>query len=177
MRRLKGNASVTYLAFNNKNLFALFYQQWLQTDEHKSKMILFSSLLWTSSRHEKCDWFHPTAFTRHLLHSIMFINFTRPQRQECMNCFSCLMASWGDSYQRCLALDHVCKLACWDRSSVHSTSVGLHVCWIWLCMMSPKIFHLCRNFFILIPELVVIKTHGSVTFVGQCSAFIFSYGC
>lgn len=53
-----------------KTFFALFNQQWLQTHEHKSKIILFSSLLWTSGRHEKCDWFHPTAFTHDLLHSI-----------------------------------------------------------------------------------------------------------
>lgn len=63
MRRLKGNTSATYLAFNNKNLFALFYQQWLQAHEYKSKTILFSSLPWKSSTREKCDWFHPTAVT------------------------------------------------------------------------------------------------------------------
>lgn len=59
-------------------------------------------------------------------------------------------------------------VACWDRSAVHSTSIGLHIC---LCMMSPKIFPACRNFFTLIPELVIIKAHRSVIRVCLCSAY------
>lgn len=112
MRRRKGNASVTYLAFNNKNLFALFYQQRLQAHEYKSKTIVFSSLLWTSSRNEKCD-FDSAPPPSHIIYCTASCSLILPHHKN----KSTWTASAGKWHPEEILIKGACRLS---TSSLHA---------------------------------------------------------